>query len=118
MITCNSFQRYFPRTLEALILHMLSPVAAEVLTQKFDEMDQQTGEDDRFCSEALFVVVVFFFHTLKLEKNLKVVFLYPFPIRRNQFYREFYGAFDDESAAMDIILSKKEGFAFQVCSLA
>ncbi|ESQ41996.1 hypothetical protein EUTSA_v10013262mg [Eutrema salsugineum] len=74
--------RYFPRTLEALILHMLSPVAAEVLTQKFDEIDQQTGEEDR-----------------------------------NQFYREFYGAFDDESAAMDIILSKKEAFAFQVCSL-
>uniref|UniRef100_A0A1J3I6C7 Putative lysine-specific demethylase JMJD5 n=1 Tax=Noccaea caerulescens TaxID=107243 RepID=A0A1J3I6C7_NOCCA len=71
--------RYFPRTLEALILHMLSPVAAEVLTQKFDEMDQQTGEEDR-----------------------------------NQFYREFYGAFDDESAAMDIILSKKEAFALQV----
>ncbi|CAN8252387.1 unnamed protein product [Cochlearia groenlandica] len=71
--------RYFPRTLEALILHMLSPVAAEVLTQKFDEIDQQTGEEDR-----------------------------------NQFYREFYGAFDDESAAMDIILSKKEAFAFQV----
>ncbi|CAH2072332.1 unnamed protein product, partial [Thlaspi arvense] len=70
--------RYFPRTLEALILHMLSPVAAEVLTQKFDEIDQQTSEKDR-----------------------------------NQFYREFYGAFDDESAAMDIILSRKEAFAFQ-----
>ncbi|KAL1189185.1 Lysine-specific demethylase JMJ31 [Cardamine amara subsp. amara] len=69
---------YFPRTLEALILHMLSPIAAEVLTQKFDEIDQQTGEEDR-----------------------------------NQFFREFYGAFDDESAAMDIILSRKEAFAFQ-----
>ncbi|KAL0843359.1 hypothetical protein Bca101_016604 [Brassica carinata] len=70
--------RYFPRTLEALILHMLSPVAAEVLTQKFDEIDQQSGEEDR-----------------------------------SQFYREFYGAFDDESAAMDIILTRKEAFAFQ-----
>ncbi|XP_056852387.1 lysine-specific demethylase JMJ31-like [Raphanus sativus] len=70
--------RYFPRTLEALILHMLSPVAAEVLTQKFDEIDQQSGEEDR-----------------------------------GQFYREFYGAFDDESAAMDIILTRKEAFAFQ-----
>ncbi|EFH48168.1 transcription factor jumonji domain-containing protein [Arabidopsis lyrata subsp. lyrata] len=70
--------RYFPRTLEALILHMLSPIAAEVLTQKFDEIDQQTGEEDR-----------------------------------NQFFREFYGAFDDEAAAMDIILSRKESFAFQ-----
>ncbi|KAF8392321.1 hypothetical protein HHK36_022663 [Tetracentron sinense] len=35
----------FPRTWEALILHMLSPVGAEVLTRKFDEMDQQTTED-------------------------------------------------------------------------
>lgn len=70
--------RYFPRTLEALIIHMLSPVAAEVLTQKFDEIDQQSGEEDR-----------------------------------SQFYREFYGAFDDESAAMDIILTRKESFAFQ-----
>ncbi|OAO89861.1 hypothetical protein AXX17_AT5G19760 [Arabidopsis thaliana] len=75
--------RYFPRTLEALILHMLSPIAAEVLTQKFDEIDQQTGEEDR-----------------------------------TQFFREFYSAFDDEAAAMDIILSRKEAFAFQVCSLA
>ncbi|KAL0784729.1 hypothetical protein Bca101_000974 [Brassica carinata] len=70
--------RYFPRTLEALIIHMLSPVAAEVLTQKFDEIDQQSGEEDR-----------------------------------SQFYQEFYGAFDDESAAMDIILTRKETFAFQ-----
>ncbi|KAF8094465.1 hypothetical protein N665_0362s0008 [Sinapis alba] len=70
--------RYFPRTLEALIIHMLSPVAAELLTQKFDEIDQQSGEEDR-----------------------------------SQFYREFYGAFDDESAAMDIILTRKEAFAFQ-----
>ncbi|KAJ4792436.1 2-oxoglutarate (2OG) and Fe(II)-dependent oxygenase superfamily protein [Rhynchospora pubera] len=29
----------FPRTLEALILHMLGPAAAEVLTRKFDEME-------------------------------------------------------------------------------
>ncbi|KAG6703506.1 hypothetical protein I3842_07G088600 [Carya illinoinensis] len=39
--------RNFPRTLEALILHMLSPVGAEVLTRKFDEMDQQLSEEDR-----------------------------------------------------------------------
>ncbi|GMI73798.1 hypothetical protein like AT5G19840 [Hibiscus trionum] len=37
----------FPRTLEALILHLLSPVGAEVLTRKFDEIDQQNTEDDR-----------------------------------------------------------------------
>ncbi|XP_010535927.1 PREDICTED: uncharacterized protein LOC104811069 isoform X2 [Tarenaya hassleriana] len=70
--------RHFPRTLEGLILHMLSPIAAEVLTQKFDEMDQQIGEEDR-----------------------------------NKFYREFYSAFDDQFAAMDAILNRKELFAFQ-----
>ncbi|KAL9318449.1 hypothetical protein ACSQ67_014966 [Phaseolus vulgaris] len=37
----------FPRTLEALVLHVLSPVGAEVLTRKFDEMDQHTLEEDR-----------------------------------------------------------------------
>lgn len=37
----------FPRTLEALVLHVLSPVAAEVLTRKFDEMDELTIEEDR-----------------------------------------------------------------------
>ncbi|XP_068634537.1 lysine-specific demethylase JMJ31 [Aristolochia californica] len=40
----------FPRTLEALVLHKLSPLAAEVLTRKFDEMDQQstTNEQSNF----------------------------------------------------------------------
>lgn len=37
----------FPRTLEALVLHVLSPVGAEVLTRKFDEMDELTIEEDR-----------------------------------------------------------------------
>ncbi|KAK4281212.1 hypothetical protein QN277_012734 [Acacia crassicarpa] len=37
----------FPKTLEALVLHVLSPVGAEVLTRKFDEMDQQTLAEDR-----------------------------------------------------------------------
>ncbi|KAK6940765.1 Cupin-like domain 8 [Dillenia turbinata] len=37
----------FPRTLEALIIHSLSPVGAEVLTRRFDEMDKQLTEDDR-----------------------------------------------------------------------
>ncbi|XP_021897994.1 uncharacterized protein LOC110814746 isoform X2 [Carica papaya] len=68
----------FPRTLEALILHMLSPVGAEVLTQKFDGIDQQTSEEDR-----------------------------------NNFYQAFYGAFDDQFAAMDAILTGKESFAHQ-----
>ncbi|CAK7346519.1 unnamed protein product [Dovyalis caffra] len=68
----------FPRTLEALILHLLSPVGAEVLTQKFDEIDQQTTEENR-----------------------------------NKFYQDFYGAFDDQFAAMDAILNGKELFALQ-----
>ncbi|CAN1762410.1 Lysine-specific demethylase JMJ31 [Linum perenne] len=37
----------FPRTLEALVLHLLSPVGAEVLTRKFEEMDQQSTEEHR-----------------------------------------------------------------------
>ncbi|XVE73058.1 hypothetical protein DITRI_Ditri11bG0087500 [Diplodiscus trichospermus] len=37
----------FPRTLEALILHLLSPVGAEVLVRKFDEIDKQSTEEDR-----------------------------------------------------------------------
>lgn len=68
----------FPRTLEALILHLLSPVGAEVLTEKFDQMDQLTAEEDR-----------------------------------NKFYQVFYGAFDDQFAAMDAILRGKESFACQ-----
>lgn len=68
----------FPRTLEVLILHLLSPVGAEVLTRKFDEMDQKTSEEDR-----------------------------------KKFYQVFYGAFDDQFAAMDAILNGKELFALQ-----
>ncbi|KAL6500527.1 hypothetical protein OROHE_025893 [Orobanche hederae] len=37
----------FPRTLEAFIMHALSPVGAEVLTRKFEQMDQIIAEDDR-----------------------------------------------------------------------
>ncbi|XP_073005547.1 lysine-specific demethylase JMJ31 [Typha latifolia] len=38
---------HFPRTLEALIIHMLGPTGAEVLTQKFDEMDHQTTKEQQ-----------------------------------------------------------------------
>ncbi|CAL9172449.1 unnamed protein product [Musa hybrid cultivar] len=69
---------HFPRTLEALILHMLSPKGAEVLTRKFDEMDQQIMKEEQ-C----------------------------------EFYRQFYGVFDDQFAAMDAILNGKELFALQ-----
>ncbi|KAI6674797.1 hypothetical protein NL676_002703 [Syzygium grande] len=37
----------FPRTLEALMLHLLSPVGAEALTRKFDEIDAESSEEDR-----------------------------------------------------------------------
>ncbi|XP_057825847.2 lysine-specific demethylase JMJ31 isoform X2 [Cryptomeria japonica] len=37
----------FPRTLEALIIHGLSPKAAEILTQKFDEMDKEAAKDEQ-----------------------------------------------------------------------
>ncbi|KAI4378566.1 hypothetical protein MLD38_016025 [Melastoma candidum] len=68
----------FPRTLEALVLYLLSPLAAEVLTQKFDQMDHETSNEDR-----------------------------------TKFYQKFYGAFDDQFAAMETILRGKESFAEQ-----
>ncbi|PIN18449.1 Phosphatidylserine-specific receptor PtdSerR, contains JmjC domain [Handroanthus impetiginosus] len=37
----------FPRTLEAFILHALSPVGVEVLTRKFEQLDQIMASDDR-----------------------------------------------------------------------
>ncbi|CAA0828067.1 2-oxoglutarate (2OG) and Fe(II)-dependent oxygenase superfamily protein [Striga hermonthica] len=37
----------FPRTLEAFVMHGLSSVGAEVLTRKFEQMDQVISEDDR-----------------------------------------------------------------------
>lgn len=53
-------QHNFPRTLEALILHLLSPVGAEVLTRKFDEMDKLTAEEDRYMSTSSKVFVLLF----------------------------------------------------------
>nr|GEZ82541.1 hypothetical protein [Tanacetum cinerariifolium] len=38
--------QHFPRTLEGLLLHLVSPVGAEVLTRRFDEMDQLVTEQD------------------------------------------------------------------------
>ncbi|XP_020579806.1 uncharacterized protein LOC110024269 isoform X2 [Phalaenopsis equestris] len=42
-----SMANRFPRTLEALIIHMLSPTAAEVLTRKFDEMDREATKEQQ-----------------------------------------------------------------------
>ncbi|XP_076883517.1 lysine-specific demethylase JMJ31-like [Bidens hawaiensis] len=69
---------HFPRTLEALVLHLVSPVGAEVLTRKFEEMDQLINEENR-----------------------------------NEFYKAFYGVFDDQFAVMDVLLNGKESFSCQ-----
>jgi len=37
----------FPRTLEALIIHGLSPIGAEILTQKFDELDKEVAKEEQ-----------------------------------------------------------------------
>lgn len=37
----------FPRTLDALITHLLSPIGAEVLTRKFDQLDEVMNEEER-----------------------------------------------------------------------
>ncbi|OIW12649.1 hypothetical protein TanjilG_24582 [Lupinus angustifolius] len=68
----------FSRTLEAFVLHVLSPIGAEVISQKIDEMDQQILEEDR-----------------------------------SRFYEVFFSAFDDQSAAMNLILKGKESFTQQ-----
>ncbi|KAF7024117.1 hypothetical protein CFC21_036515 [Triticum aestivum] len=69
----------FPRTLEGLVLNILGPTGAEILTRKFDEMDQQTTTEEQ-----------------------------------TEFYKTFYSAFDDQYAAMDTLLNRKELFSFQV----
>ncbi|KAH0776414.1 hypothetical protein KY290_007825 [Solanum tuberosum] len=63
---------------EDLVLHALTPVGSEILTRKFEEMDQLISGEDQ-----------------------------------NQFYQIFYGMFDDQSAAMDVLLNGKELFAHQ-----
>lgn len=109
MLPSLSFQHNFPRTLEALILHLLSPVGAEVLTRKFDEMDQKITEENRYFS------TLWTSYSLKRRRNLSIFALsfiiYDF---RNKFYEFFYGAFDDQFAAMDAILNGKESFALKV----
>ncbi|CAO1946163.1 unnamed protein product [Urochloa humidicola] len=69
----------FPRTLEALVLNMLGPVGAEILTRKFDEIDQQSTKEEQ-----------------------------------TEFYKTFYSVFEDQYAAMDVLLNGKEVFSFQV----
>jgi len=71
--------RTFPRTLETLVLNMLGPVGAEILTRKFDEIDQLTTIEEQA-----------------------------------EFYKTFYSVFEDQYAAMDVLLNGKESFSFQV----
>nr|CAB3478464.1 unnamed protein product [Digitaria exilis] len=58
---------------------MLGPVGAEILTRKFDEIDQQTTKEEQA-----------------------------------EFYKTFYSVFEDQYAAMDVLLNGKELFSFQV----
>ncbi|KAG0539605.1 hypothetical protein BDA96_03G337000 [Sorghum bicolor] len=58
---------------------MFGPVGAEILTRKFDEMDQQTTKEEQV-----------------------------------EFYKKFYSVFDDQYAAMDVLLNGKEFFSFQI----
>ncbi|KAK3165596.1 hypothetical protein QOZ80_1AG0035190 [Eleusine coracana subsp. coracana] len=69
----------FPRTLEALVLNVLGPVGAEILTRKCEEMDQHTTAEEQ-----------------------------------TEFYKTFYSVFEDQYAAMDTLLNRKELFSFQV----
>lgn len=47
----------YPRTLEALILHKLSPLASEILTRKFEEMDASASELD--CPQEEFYAQIY-----------------------------------------------------------
>lgn len=53
----HAMAHQFPRTLEALILHVLSPTAAEILTQKFEEMDQLMTKEQQIQFYLLFYSV-------------------------------------------------------------
>jgi hypothetical protein len=88
-----SLQSAFPRALERLILYGLSPVAAELLTTRFEELDKAdlpdtpAGGDDSLWVESPSV-----------------------------FFQRFYSVFEDRNAAMAALLDGKEAFAAQVRS--
>lgn len=84
---------------------MLSPTGAEVLTRKFDEMDQQTTKEEQYIS----IVLCFLFRNFCNDD-----FLVHLTSCRKEFYQKFYSVFDDQHAAMDAILNGKEIFSFQV----
>lgn len=78
----------FPRSLERLVLHGLSPVAAELLTAKFEAAASGEGADSGHSSEGP-------------------------DIDQQSFYERFYSVFEDERRAMAAFLAGKERFAFQ-----
>uniref|UniRef100_A0A2P2PKN8 Uncharacterized protein n=1 Tax=Rhizophora mucronata TaxID=61149 RepID=A0A2P2PKN8_RHIMU len=85
------FQHNFPRTLEALILPLLSPAGAKVLTQKFDEMDEPTFEEVKYLPNSC--------RLLKSREGDNRVLLIIGSVNsyfRNLFYQVFYGAFDNQ----------------------
>ena len=47
LLNFRSFQHTFPRTLESLVLNILGPTGAEILTRKFDEMDQPSTPEEQ-----------------------------------------------------------------------
>lgn len=97
------FQHTFPRTLEGLVLNMLGPVGAEILTRKFDEMDQQTTKEEQSVLSPVSRGPHF-----KSFLNCLLVWC------RAKFYKIFYSVFEDHYAAMDVLLNGKELFSFQV----
>ncbi|KAI5063956.1 hypothetical protein GOP47_0020626 [Adiantum capillus-veneris] len=67
---------HFPRTLEMLVCRKLSPIAAEALTRKFEEMDSIISDNEQ-----------------------------------RDFYKAFYGVFEDSKEAMSALLDGKEAFS-------
>ena len=60
------------------MLHLLSPVGAEVLTRKFDEIDQQNTEDDRYLStscDCIFLANLLSQGTIVIRDSIKSPFL-------------------------------------------
>jgi hypothetical protein len=104
ILNFHAFQHTFPRTLEGLVLNILGPTGAEILTRKFDEMDQQSTPEEQWVTSH----VIFLICTIGTLLNFWLAWY------RAEFYKIFYSAFNDQYAAMDVLLNRKELFSFQV----
>lgn len=102
------FQHNFPKTLEAFVLHALTPVGTEVLTRKFEQLDQMVAADDQYIPIPLYGSFVLH------EVQHTDLILNNFYVFRSLFYQKFYSVFDDTSSAMEALLNGKESFASQV----